>query len=160
MKKTLIAATLLGASTSAMAVAPGGPGCGWGNMLFEGNSGLPMHLLATIVNGTSGNATFGMTTGTNGCDTNGSLTYSGQSLLGMTGVMEEVAQDMATGEGEALTALSVSMGIQADDRARFNAAMHENFAVIFPHQDVTAEEVMANITEVLKQDESLSKYLA
>ncbi|WP_421711940.1 DUF3015 family protein [Alcanivorax sp.] len=69
MKKTLIAATLLGASTSAMAVAPGGPGCGWGNMLFEGNSGLPMHLLATIVNGTSGNATFGMTTGTNGCDT-------------------------------------------------------------------------------------------
>ena len=160
MKKTLIAATLLGASTSAMAVAPGGPGCGWGNMLFEGNSGLPMHLLATIVNGTSGNATFGMTTGTNGCDTNGSLTYSGQSLLGMTGVMEEVAQDMATGEGEALTALSVSMGIQADDRALFNAAMHENFAVIFPHQDVTAEEVMANITEVMKQDESLSKYLA
>lgn len=39
MKKTLIAAALLGASTSAMAVAPGGPGCGWGNMLFEGKSG-------------------------------------------------------------------------------------------------------------------------
>jgi hypothetical protein len=38
--------------------------------------------------------------------------------------------------------------------------MHENFAVIFPHQDVTAEEVMASITEVMKQDESLSKYLA
>ncbi|MED5389901.1 MAG: DUF3015 domain-containing protein [Pseudomonadota bacterium] len=160
MKKTLIAAALLGASTSAMAVAPGGPGCGWGNMLFEGKSGLPMHLLATIVNGTSGNATFGMTTGTNGCDTNGSLTYSGQSLLGMTGVMEEVAQDMATGEGEALTALSVSMGIETGDRARFNAVMHENFAVIFPHQDVTAEEVMASITDVMKQDESLSKYLA
>ena len=87
MKKTLIAAALLGASTSAMAVAPGGPGCGWGNMLFEGQSGMPMHLLATLVNGTTGNATFGMTTGTNGCDTSGALTYSGQSLLGMTGVM-------------------------------------------------------------------------
>ena len=35
MKKTLIAAALLGASTSAMAVAPGGPGCGWGNLLIE-----------------------------------------------------------------------------------------------------------------------------
>ena len=57
MKKTLIAAALLGASTSAMAVAPGGPGCGWGNMLFEGQSGMPMHLLATLVNGTTGNAT-------------------------------------------------------------------------------------------------------
>lgn len=160
MKKTLIAAAMLGASTSAMAVAPGGPGCGWGNMLFEGQSGMPMHLLATIVNGTSGNATFGMTTGTNGCDTSGSLSYSGSSLLGMTGVMEEVAQDMATGEGEALTALSVSMGIEASDRAHFNAVMHENFAAIFPHKDVTADEVMASITDVMKQDESLSKYLA
>ena len=160
MKKTLIAAALLGASSSAMAVAPGGPGCGWGNMLFEGQSGMPMHLLATLVNGTTGNATFGMTTGTNGCDTSGALTYSGQSLLGMTGVMEEVAQDMATGEGEALTALSVSMGIQTEDRARFNALMHENFAAIFPNQDVTAADVMASITDVMKQDQALSKYLA
>ena len=110
MKKTLIAAALLGASTSAMAVAPGGPGCGWGNLLFEGKSGMPMHLLGVTFNGSTGNATFGITTGTNGCDTSGALTYSGQSLLGMTGVMEEVAQDMATGDGEALTALSVSMG--------------------------------------------------
>lgn len=121
---------------------------------------MPVHFLATTVNGTSGNATFGMTSGTNGCDTNGSLTYSGQSLLGMTGVMEEVAQDMATGEGEALTALSVSMGIQTEDRARFNALMHDNFAAIFPNQDVTAAEVMASITEVMQQDQALSKYLA
>ena len=158
MKKTLIAAAMLGASPSAMAVAPGGPGCGWGNMLFEGQSGMPMHLLATLVNGTTGNATFGMTTGTNGCDTSGALTYSGQSLLGMTGVMEEVAQDMATGEGEALTALSVSMGIEASDRAHFNTVMHENFAAIFPHQDVTAKQVMASINDVMKKDQNLSKY--
>jgi len=44
MKKTLIAAALLGASTSAMAVAPGGPGCGWGNLLFEGKSGMPFSI--------------------------------------------------------------------------------------------------------------------
>ena len=160
MKRILIGTVLAAASMNVFAVAPGGPGCGWGNMLFEGQSGMPMHLLATFVNGTTGNATFGMTTGTNGCDTSGALTYSGQSLLGMTGVMEEVAQDMATGDGEALTALSVSMGIQTEDRARFNALMHENFAAIFPNQDVTAAEVMASITDVMKQDQALSKYLA
>ncbi|ERJ18575.1 hypothetical protein SSPSH_002489 [Salinisphaera shabanensis E1L3A] len=92
MKKFLIGAAILGSSMSAGAVAPGGPGCGWGNLLFEGSSGLPAHLLATIVNGTSGNATFGMTSGTNGCDTSGTLTYSGQSLLAMNGVLEEVAR--------------------------------------------------------------------
>lgn len=160
MKKVVLAALLLGSSMSAQAVAPGGPGCGWGNMLFEGHAGLPVHLLATIVNGTSGNATFGMTSGTNGCDTSGALTYGGQSLLAMEGVMEEVAQDMAVGEGEALTALAVSMGIAEQDRSRFNALMHENFAAIFPNQDVTAEQVMGNIVAVMRQDQELASYLS
>ncbi|MBM7333256.1 MAG: DUF3015 domain-containing protein [Alcanivorax sp.] len=159
MKRAFLAAALLGASFSAHAVAPGGPGCGWGNLIFEGKSGMPVHLLATIVNGTSGNATFGMTSGTNGCDTSGALTYSGESLLSMNGVLEEVAQDMATGEGEALTALSVSMGISTEDRAHFNGLMRDNFAAIFPSQDVSAAEVMQNITAVMQQDQKLAKYV-
>ncbi len=159
MKKVLLAAALLGASVSAQAVAPGGPGCGWGNLIFEGKSGMPVHLLATIVNGTSGNATFGMTSGTNGCDTNGSLTYSGESLLSMNGVLEEVAQDMATGDGEALTALSVSIGVPSQERAHFNTVMRENFSTIFSHQDVSAGEVMQNITAVMQRDQKLAQYI-
>ena len=158
MKKTLLAAALLGASVGAQANAPGGPGCGWGNMLFEGKSGLPIHLLATITDGTSGNATFGMTSGTNGCDTSLPLAYNGRSLLSMTGVLEEVAHDTAVGEGEALTALSVSMGVPAEERTYFNQVMHQNFAVIFPREDVTAAEVMQNIQAVMKADEKLAKY--
>ena len=158
MKKTLIAAVLLGSSTSAMADAPGGPGCGWGNMLFEGQSGLAMHLLATITNGTSYNKTLGMTTGTNGCDTSGALTYGGKSLLAMNGVLEEVAMDMAAGEGEALTALSVSMGVAAEDREHFNSVMHQNFSEIFSSEQVTAGEVADQISAVMKADQRLAKY--
>lgn len=159
MKKTLIAAALLGSAMGAQAAAPGGPGCGWGNLVFEGKSGLPVHLLATIVNGTSGNATFGMTSGTNGCNTNGSLTYNGQSLLGMTGVLEEVAMDMATGDGEALTALSVSMGVDASDRHHFKQVMHENFQTIFANENVTAGEVANHISLIMKRDQVLAKYI-
>lgn len=159
MKKALLAAALLGASVAAHADAPGGPGCGWGNMLFKGQSGLPMHLLATLVNGTSGNATFGMTTGTNGCSTSGALSYNGKSLLAMNGVLEEVAQDMAAGQGEALTALSVSMGIPAEQRAHFNSVMHQNFSAIFTSKDVTAGEVADNINSVMLKDEALAKFI-
>jgi hypothetical protein len=159
MKKTIIAAVLLGSVAGAHATAPGGPGCGWGNMLFKGQSGLPIHLLATLVNGTSGNATFGMTTGTNGCDTSGALSYSGQSLLGMTGVLEEVAKDMATGEGEALTALSVSLGVPSEERAHFNKVMHENFTAIFSSESVTAGEVADRISAVMKSDQILAKHI-
>ena len=64
MKKILAGIALATMSVSAMAEAPGGPNCGWGNMLFNGQSGVGPHFLASITNGTSGNATFGMTTGT------------------------------------------------------------------------------------------------
>jgi len=158
MKKIILGAVLLGFSFSASAVAPGGPGCGWGNLVFEGESGLPVHFLATTVNGTSGNKTFGMTSGTNGCDTTGALTYSGESLLAMNGVLEEVAQDMAVGHGEALTALTVSMGIEQSDRAHFDRVMHDNFDAVFPSQDVTAGDVMGNIHAVMAKDDKLAVY--
>ena len=160
MKKSLFAAILLGSSMTAQADAPGGPGCGWGNLLFEGQGGLVIHLLASITNGTSGNATFGMTSGTNGCDVSGTLTYSGDSLLAMNGVLEEVAQDMAVGHGEALTALTVAMQIDPADRDHFNSLMHENFTQIFPRDDVSSGEVMDNITTVMKRDDRLSHYVS
>ncbi|MFZ5561047.1 MAG: DUF3015 domain-containing protein [Pseudomonadota bacterium] len=158
MKKVILAAGLLGASLTAHAEAVGGNNCGWGNMLFEGKSGLPVHILASTTNGSSYNALFGMTTGTNGCST-GPLTYGGKSLLAMQGVLEEVAQDMAVGQGEALTALSVSMGIPTAERGHFNAVMHQNFSAIFTSENVTAGEVSANITAVMQKDEKLAKFI-
>ena len=158
MKKTLLALALVGTSFGAQANAPGGPGCGWGNMVFEGQAGMPVHIVATLVNGTSGNKTFGMTSGTNGCDTSGALAYHGKNMLAQQGIMEEVTQDMAVGDGEALTALSVSIGIAPEDRSRFKQTMHENFSSIFSEEDVTAEEVMSNIRSVMKSDEKLATY--
>ncbi|MCW8831556.1 MAG: DUF3015 domain-containing protein [Gammaproteobacteria bacterium] len=156
MKKTIISIALLGLSSSAMAEAPGGPDCGWGNMLFDGQSGIGPHFLASSTNGTSGNATFGMTTGTNGCSADGKLTYGGKSLLGS--IMGEFTEDVARGEGEALNAVAVMYGVEQEDRASFATAMHNNFQTLFPSEDVTAEEVMASMNEIMKADARLAKY--
>ena len=83
---------------TAHADAAGGNGCGWGNMVFEGQRGLFPHLLATTTNGTSGNATFGMTSGTNGCNTNARLGYGGRSIFAMNGMLDNIAEDMAKGQ--------------------------------------------------------------
>lgn len=160
MKKILIGALLLGTSSLAMAEAPGGPNCGWGNMLFKGQSGLIQHLAASITNGTSGNATFGMTSGTNGCSVNGALTYGGTPMIGMAGVLDEFIADAANGQGEAMTAVAVSMGIQPEDRDVFAQTIHSNFNTIFPRADVTAEDVYASILDVMKADARLSKYVS
>ena len=140
------------------AAAAGGPNCGWGNMLFKGNSGLGPHLGATLTNGTTGNATFGMSSGTNGCAVDGKLTYGGISLLAQ--VMDEFSEDVARGEGDALNAVALTLGIEEQDRASFARLTHDNFSTLFPNEDVTAIEVMTSIQQLMKDDAQLSKYAA
>ncbi len=158
MNKTLIVTALLGISASALAEAPGGPNCGWGNMLMEGNNGLGSHIVASLTNGSTGNASFGMTSGTNGCATNGTLTYGGISLVGA--VMDEFGEDVARGDGEALTAVAVAMGIAETDRPLFKALMHDNFTTLFPSQDVTAEQVTSSIVTLMRADAQLARYVS
>jgi len=156
MKKVICSAALLVASSSAYAVAPGGPGCGWGNMLFEGQNG-PVHFLATTTNGTSGNKTFGMTSGTNGCSMDGKLTYGGKSMIGS--IMDRFSEDVAQGNGEALDAVAVIYNIAPEDRATFAEVTHQNFKVIFPSAQVTADEVITSLEAVMKSDARLAKYV-
>lgn len=158
IKKTIAGAILLTASSTSFAVAPGGPNCGWGNMLFEGESGLPMHFLATTTNGTSGNKTFGMTSGTNGCSTDGALTYGGKSM--MASIMGEFSEDVAQGQGEAVNAMAVSMGVEKADRDHFASVMHNNFSTLFPSADVTATDVYDSMVSLMQQDATLSKYVS
>jgi hypothetical protein len=159
MKKLLLAMGMVAVSSMAFAEAPGGPDCGWGNMLMKGQSGLPMHLLASFTNGTSGNATFGMTTGTNGCSTSGTLTYGGKAMANLAPVMDEFSNDVARGHGDALTTVAVSLNVQAEDRDHFASLMHDNFSTLFPSAEVTAEDVMTSVIDLMKADGRLSKYV-
>ena len=160
MKLRLIGALLLTASSSAMAVAPGGPNCGWGNMLLEGKSGLANHIIAITTNGTSGNATFGMTFGTNGCNVDGELTYGGDRIAWFNNILDEYSTDVAVGHGEALTAVAVMVGIEEHDRAHFNAKMQQNFASLFPSTDTTGQQVLDTMIQVMAEDDTLSKYVS
>lgn len=156
MKKIITCAVLLTASTGAFAEAPGSAGCGWGQLLFDGQSGTAPHVLAVTTNGTSGNNTFGMTTGTNGCNTSGKLSYGGKSLF--ASVMNEFSEDAAAGNGEALNAVAVMLGVEPQDRKTFAEVTHQNFKVIFPSENTTADEAMNSLNEVIKADTRLAKY--
>jgi len=158
MKKSFAGIILLSASSTAFAVAPGGSDCGWGNMFHDGTAGMGRHFLASTTNGTSGNKTFGMTSGTNGCNTNGTLTYGGSKMVNLSPIMDEFSEDVARGHGDALDAVAVMIGIEPQDRDTFAATMHENFTTIFPNEDVTADEALNSINVVMKNDDRLAKY--
>ena len=159
MKKIIAGLVLISASSVANAGAAGGDGgCGWGNALFKGSSGTASHVMAGITNVTTGNNTFGMTTGTNGCTTTGTLSYGGEAVV--TSIMDEFSEDVARGEGEAMDTVAVVYGVDIQDRDTFAKVMHENFTTLFPSEDVTAEEMMASIEDVMRSDATLSKYVA
>lgn len=156
--KGLVFGLLSAASLLAQADQAGGNGCGWGNMAFEGQRGLFPHLLATTTNGTSGNATFGLTSGTNGCDSNARLGYGGRSIFAMNGMLDNIAEDMAKGKGEALDAYAVLLGIDAKDRAHFAQVTQQHFGDIFANKNTTGEEVYHNTLAVMQRDEVLARY--
>ncbi|CDF84138.1 hypothetical protein PKB_2791 [Pseudomonas knackmussii B13] len=156
--KALIFGALSAASLLAQAGQAGGGGCGWGNMVFEGQRGLFPHLLATTTNGTSGNATFGLTSGTNGCDSNVVLGYGGRSIFAMNGMLDNIAEDMAKGKGESLDAYATLLGVEAKDRAHFAQVTHQHFNQIFASKDATGEQVYKNTLEVMSQDSVLARY--
>ena len=158
MKKIIAGLVLISASSVANAGAAGGSGCGWGQALFEGQSGTATHVLAGITNAITGNNTFGMTTGTNGCTTTGTLSYGGESVV--SAIMNEFSEDVARGEGDALNTVAVVYGVEDQDRDTFAKVMHDNFTTLFPSEDVTAEEMMASIEAVMKADADLSKYVS
>lgn len=153
MKKLIAGALMLSAST--MSFASDGPGCGVGTMIWEGQSGIVPHVLAATTNGSFGNQTFGMTSGTLGCVTDDTI----QSLaLYLDDNIDNVARDMSRGEGENLDTLAVLMGVEEQDRAHFNSTLKKNFPAIFPTSNTTSDQALSAIVETLEQDQSLSKY--
>lgn len=153
MKKLIAGAILLGASSMAFAQ----PGCGVGAMVWKGQSGIAPHVLAATTNGIFGNQTFGMTTGTLGCETNESIR---SMAMYMDSNIDKVARDMSRGSGENLDTLAVLLGVDEADRGEFNRLLQDNFAAIFPSSDTTSDQAVDAIVALLEQNDRLSKYVA
>jgi hypothetical protein len=161
MKTTLISAALLAAlSASSAFAAQENTGCGLGTMVFDGQSGIGPQVLAVTTNGTSGNQTFGISSGTLGCTQDG-VVQSTEKLSMFTGSnMDKLARDMSVGHGESLETMAELMGIAEEDKSSFFAVSQQNFDKIFSSEDVTAEQVLASLNDVMAQDEKLARYTA
>lgn len=156
-KSFVLSVALLAAPLSSFADT--GPGCGWGAMVFEGKDGLVSNVLAATTNGTFGNQTFGMTTGTAGCDASKPVTTSAADDF-LDSNIEKVAKDMATGQGESLSTLASLLGITEEEKAHFFTVTQQNFGTIFSKADTTSKEVLESLKTVMQQDDMLAKYVS
>jgi Protein of unknown function (DUF3015) len=132
--------------------------CGWGSKLFDGQAGIAPQALAGITNGTAGNQTFGVTSGTSGCTQDGAVRSSWKTAMFIDGNKERLARDMSVGEGEALDSLAHLLGVEQVDRAAFNRTARDNMERIFPSETAGTEQVLSNLRAVLMSDAKPARY--
>jgi len=161
VKKMLIATLLitpmaLGMST-AMA-ARDNVGCGLGSTLFDGSDGTGAQIMAVTTNGTSGNQTFGISSGTLGCEDGGVVTASAAVNMFAGANLDALSRDMSVGQGESLESLAKLIGINAEDKSSFFTAARENYGKIFSADDITAGKMLDNLYLVMAEQGPLAQY--
>lgn len=156
MKKYLLAIVgVMMFSSSALAAGYGDAGCGLGSLIFGNQSG-PIQVLAVTTNGTSGNQTFGITSGTSNCDAKGFDTSKLEQEQFVANNFSGLAKDMASGKGEQLTALGGLLGCPMVQQTRFNTVTQRNYAAIFASDTTTPAEMLTAVKTVMSSDAELS----
>lgn len=149
MKKLYLAMFALAVALfSADAHAVDSTGCGLGSMAWRGQKGPIPQILALTTNGISFNQTFGISSGTSGCDPQGRISggTGRMALAFLENNMEQFALDASAGQGETIDTLA---GILNVDSEKLGEISKNNFASLFPSENVDAVDVTANLLALI-----------
>ena len=162
VNKKLLAVVLVGLfPIGAMAAGENNIGnCGWGSKLFDGQRGLAPQVLGATTNGSTGNQTFGISSGTSGCTQDGLVKSTWKTALFIDGNKEKLARDMSLGNGETLDSLAMLMGVRDEHKSAFFRATKDNFGRIFASENASTDQILVSLKQVLGESRDLSVYSA
>ncbi len=144
MKKLLVSmAAIVALAGVASATVNSQTGCGLGSVIIKDNSSAVMLALQATTNGTSGNQTFGITSGTSGCKKT-KLVMNERAEQFVASNMDILAKEISMGHGESLDTLDELLKVQ--DKMAFNAALQANYNKIYSSKSVKMADVLDNIS--------------
>jgi len=123
-------------------------GCGLGSVVFGPKAGI-IQVVAATLNGTGGNQTFGITTGTSNCDIPG-MGHQAAAFIEVN--REIVSKDAARGEGE--TIASLASILNCSDEAAFGHNLQQNYESIFGTEN-NSYEVTRKIISTINANPTL-----
>ncbi|RUM68224.1 MAG: hypothetical protein DSZ07_06910 [Sulfurovum sp.] len=145
MRKLLFIATATALMTTA-SFASGNVGCGLGNSVISNQDSVLMQVFAVTTNGTSGNQTFGITSGTSGCAKPAKFVSNDKANEFVAGNMDMLALDISNGGGEALSTLATLLNVS--NRDVFASTLQANFDKIYTSSNVSSADVIDNIVSL------------
>jgi ABC-type amino acid transport substrate-binding protein len=126
-------------------------GVGVGTMIFEGQSGLLSQICAATTNGCFGNQTFAITTGTLGARPWSGIVSNGKVQTFVKDNLDQLAREMAAGQGESIDTLAELIAVPAAERVAFARNLQAHFDVIYSSPTVTSTEVVENLAKVVEK---------
>lgn len=148
MKKLVLASVAtLALSLSSYAAGNSNTGCGLGSVLIKDQSSTLMQVLAVTTNGTSGNQTFGISSGTLNCEKPSTMASNSKMNQFVSDNMDELALDISVGQGETLDTLASMMKIE--DKKAFSAKLQKNFTNIYASENVNSAKVIDAISSII-----------
>lgn len=150
MKKLLAAAMGVAIiSMPSLAVDKENTGCGLGYMIFKNSPDTTLfEILAVTTNGTFGNQTFGITSGTLDCKQPKKVVKNDRLFKFVSENMDQLAADIASGNGETLDTVAELLNVPENKKAAFYAKLQENFDKIYSSEKVQSADVIDAIVEI------------
>ena len=143
MKKIIFSAiATLALTTSVMAAGNTQTGCGLGAIIIKDDSSAVLLALQATTNGTSGNQTFGITSGTLGCK-KVKFVMNERAEEFVASNMDILAKEISVGHGESLDTLAELLNVE--DKAQFSASLQSNYNSIYTSKSVEMNDVLDNI---------------
>jgi hypothetical protein len=139
-------AVSLGAAGVASAAPYGAAGCGLGSIVFGSQAGF-VQVSAATTNGTSGNQTFGITSGTSNCVPSSKAEAFNKQREFVNTNLASLATEMSQGNGETLAAFTQTLGCEANIGV-VNKALQAGAPKIF--KETTTDGVLFATYDVLK----------
>ena len=146
MKKLIVSIAAVAAlSTAAFAGVNSQTGCGLGSQVIKDDSTAVMLSLQATTNGTSGNQTFGITSGTSGCKkTKFVMNERAEEFVASN--MDQLAKEIAMGQGESVDTLAELLSVE--DKEAFASALQANYNSIYTSKNVEMADVLDNISAI------------
>ncbi len=144
--------------SSGVTLADAGPGCGLGQNIFAGQSGLAAHVLAATTNGSSSNQLFGLSFDSLGCNGETVITAEFQRNVFVANNLDNIARDAAQGGGDHLQSLAQIMQIDDGDTQRFYSLAQSNYDSLFSQHSDGHEAWLLKLDSALSANPELAKY--
>ena len=152
MKKVLLTSMVLFLMATGIAFADApreNCGCGLGTILFDGKDGVVQQILAATTNNITGTQTFGISSGTLDCKQPGSWMRDSRLNKFVADNMDNLAKDIAMGQGEYVDALAEIMDVPGSERVEFSQMLQDNFSNIFTESSVSHVDIIENIAHLM-----------